>query len=85
MEMMDAVLGDRKKLEERPIFSCTYDDIEPLQKDGNYIDGALALSDYGVSIVPFQVVVSGAPCRPVHQEVLSPGAPSAQVLCEGEL
>lgn len=60
LEMMDAILGDRNKLKETPIFSCTYDDIEPLQKDGNYIDGALMLSDYMVPILPYQMLVSGA-------------------------
>jgi trimethylamine---corrinoid protein Co-methyltransferase len=60
LEMMDAILGDRARLKDRPIFSCTYDDIEPLQKDGHFIDGALALSAYRVPIVPYQMVVSGA-------------------------
>lgn len=60
LEMMDAILGDRARLKERPIFSLTYDDIEPLQKDGNYIDAALALSDLNVPITPYQMVLSGA-------------------------
>ncbi len=60
LEMMDAILGDRNRLVERPIFSLSYDEIEPLQKDGNFIDAALALSDLNVPIGPYQMVMSGA-------------------------
>jgi trimethylamine--corrinoid protein Co-methyltransferase len=60
LEMMDAVLGDRARLRERPIFSCTYDDIEPLQKDGRYIEGCLALGEYNVPVLPFQMLIAGA-------------------------
>jgi trimethylamine--corrinoid protein Co-methyltransferase len=60
LEMMDAILGDRNKLRERPIWSYTYDDIAPLQKDGGHIDAGLALCEYDVPITTFQMIVSGA-------------------------
>ena len=60
LEVMDAVLGDRKKLRERPVFSHIINDISPLQKSGNLVDVTLALREFRIPIVLYHMPLSGA-------------------------
>jgi trimethylamine--corrinoid protein Co-methyltransferase len=60
MQMMDAILGDRKKLRDRPIVSHVINDVSPLQKDGNLVDVTLELSDFRVPILLYFMPLSGS-------------------------
>jgi len=60
MEMLDAILGDRERLRERPILSHVINDVSPLQKDGNLVDVTLELSHYRVPILLYFMPLSGS-------------------------
>ncbi len=60
MHMVDAVLGDRRRLRDRPVLSHVINDVSPLQKDGNLVDVTLELSDLRVPILLYFMPLSGS-------------------------
>ena len=59
LEILDAVLGNRTRLKERPIFSQVVNDISPLQKDGGLVDSTLALREYMVPVTLYYMPMAG--------------------------
>ena len=60
MEIMDALLGDRAKLKERPIVTQVINDVSPLQKDGHLVDVTLALQEYQVPVLLYYMPLAGS-------------------------
>jgi trimethylamine--corrinoid protein Co-methyltransferase len=60
MEIMDALLGDRAKLKDRPIVTHVINDVSPLQKDGYLVDVTLALRDLQVPILLYYMPLAGS-------------------------
>jgi trimethylamine--corrinoid protein Co-methyltransferase len=60
MEIMDALLGDRAKLKERPIVTHVINDVSPLQKDGHLVDVTLALREYQVPVLLYYMPLAGS-------------------------
>jgi trimethylamine--corrinoid protein Co-methyltransferase len=60
MEIMDALLGDRAKLKERPIVTHVINDVSPLQKDGYLVDVTLALRHLQVPILLYYMPLAGS-------------------------
>jgi len=59
-DLFDAVLGDRRRLKERPIWSYVQTPISPLQNDGNAMELVLNWADYQIPIVmPFLPMSGG--------------------------
>jgi trimethylamine--corrinoid protein Co-methyltransferase len=59
LEVLDAVLGHRDRIKDRPIFSQVINDISPLQKDGDLVDATLGLSEYRVPITLYFMPMAG--------------------------
>lgn len=59
LEIIDALLGDRKRLKERPLFSHVINDVSPLQKDADMVDATLALADYTPPILLYYMPLAG--------------------------
>ena len=60
MEIMDALLGDRAKLKERPIVTHVINDVSPLQKDGNLVNVTLALREFQIPILLYYMPLAGS-------------------------
>lgn len=50
LEMIEAVLGDRNRLSERPLFSAVINPVSPLQNRGELVDCTLSWAPYQVPI-----------------------------------
>jgi trimethylamine--corrinoid protein Co-methyltransferase len=60
LEMMDAVLGDRKRLAERPIFTLITEPASPLRNKGPQVDVTLEWAPYKVPVGFGTMPMSGA-------------------------
>jgi trimethylamine--corrinoid protein Co-methyltransferase len=60
LKMVDAVLGDRSRLKERPIFTVINNSVSPLQKDLRNIEFLLTLLPYQTPVVVVPLPLSGA-------------------------
>jgi len=59
LAILDAILGDRAELKQRPIISQIINDISPLQKDQNLIEATLALKELMVPITLYYMPMAG--------------------------
>jgi trimethylamine--corrinoid protein Co-methyltransferase len=60
LEMMDAVLGDRKRLSERPLFSVVINPVSPLQNAEELVEATLSWSPYQIPIFLQFLPLAGA-------------------------
>jgi trimethylamine--corrinoid protein Co-methyltransferase len=58
-DLFDAVLGDRRRLKQRPIWSYNQTPISPLQNDGNAMELVLNWADYQIPILLTFLPLSG--------------------------
>jgi trimethylamine--corrinoid protein Co-methyltransferase len=63
LEILEAVVGDRKALKERPLVTVVYAPVSPLQADPRYVRSTLEWAKYGlpVIIVPFPLIGGTSP------------------------
>jgi len=60
MECFDAVLGDRKRLRERPIFTVLHELLSPLSNDGYMLDNLLGMAPYRPPVLVQCIPLAGA-------------------------
>jgi trimethylamine--corrinoid protein Co-methyltransferase len=60
LEMMDAVLGDRDRLIERPLFSVVINPVSPLQNGAELVEATLAWAPYKIPIFLQFLPLAGA-------------------------